>query len=108
MDVLCDEGVMPSLASLRSRGVDGVLRSTIPAYTPPAWVSMLTGVNPGRHNVFGFLSSTPQEPVKIAHAGTIAATPLWRLGNDRDGRVGGLKVPRSDPPPQERVGFLFS
>lgn len=108
MDVLCDEGVMPSLASLRSRGVDGVLRSTIPAYTPPAWVSMLTGVNPGRHNVFGFLSSTPQEPVKIAHAGTIAATPLWRLANDRDARVGVYNVPMTYPPAKDVDGFLIS
>ncbi|MGE5226971.1 MAG: alkaline phosphatase family protein, partial [Planctomycetaceae bacterium] len=73
LDPLCDQGVMPALAALRARGVDGVLRSTTPAYTPPAWVSMLTGVNPGRHNVYGFLATTPQEPVKIAHSGTISA-----------------------------------
>lgn len=108
MDVLCDEGVMPALAALRSRGIDGVLRSTTPAYTPPAWVSMLTGVNPGRHNVFGFLSSSPQEPVKIAHAGTIAATPLWRLANDRDARVGIYNVPMTYPPANDVDGFLVS
>lgn len=108
MDVLCDEGVMPSLAALRSKGVDGVLRSTTPAYTPPAWVSMLTGVNPGRHNVFGFLSSSPQEPVKIAHAGTIASTPFWRLANDRDARVGVYNVPMTYPPATDVDGFLVS
>jgi len=108
LDVLCDEGVMPALAALRSRGVDGVLRSTTPAYTPPAWVSMLTGVNPGRHNVFGFLSSNPQEPVKIAHAGTIAATPMWRFANDRDARVGIYNVPMTYPPATDVDGFLVS
>jgi len=69
---------------------------------------MLTGVNPGRHNVFGFLSSTPQEPVKIAHAGTIAATPLWRLANDRDARVGVYNVPMTYPPAKDVDGFLIS
>src|SRR4051812_50033140 len=69
---------------------------------------MLTGVNPGRHNVFGFLSSTPQEPVKIAHAGTIAATPLWRFGNDRDARGGVYNVPMTYPPPKNVDGFLIS
>ena len=62
LDPLCDAGVMPGLATLRASGVDGVLHSTTPAYTPPAWVSMLTGVNPGRHNVYGFLSSTRRSP----------------------------------------------
>ena len=31
------------------------LISTIPPYTPPAWTSILTGVNPGWHGVYGFL-----------------------------------------------------
>jgi predicted AlkP superfamily phosphohydrolase/phosphomutase len=108
LDLLCDAGVMPSLATLRASGVDGVLRSTTPAYTPPAWVSMLTGVNPGRHNVYGFLSSTPQEPVKIAHAGTIAATPIWRFANEREARIGVYNVPMTFPPATDVNGFLVS
>jgi len=28
--------------------------STIPPYTPPAWTSIVTGVNPGKHGIFGF------------------------------------------------------
>jgi len=31
------------------------LISTIPPYTPPAWTSILSGVNPGTHGVYGFL-----------------------------------------------------
>lgn len=108
LDPLRDDGVMPALSGLRERGVDGVLRSTTPAYTPPAWVSMLTGVNPGRHNVYGFLSTTPQEPVKIAHAGTIAATPIWRHANDLGARIGVYNVPMTYPPATDVDGFLVS
>jgi len=32
------------------------LVSTVPPYTPPAWTSMLTGVNPGMHGIYGFFS----------------------------------------------------
>lgn len=28
--------------------------STIPPYTPPAWNSIITGVNPGKHGIIGF------------------------------------------------------
>ncbi|RLE84124.1 MAG: hypothetical protein DRJ41_03695 [Thermoprotei archaeon] len=31
------------------------LKSTIPPYTPPAWTSILTGVNPGWHGIYSFL-----------------------------------------------------
>ncbi|MGZ4131451.1 MAG: alkaline phosphatase family protein [Actinomycetota bacterium] len=108
LDPLCADGVMPALAALRARGVDGVLRSTTPAYTPPAWVSMLTGVNPGRHNVYGFLATTPQEPVKIAHSGTISATPIWRFAAERETPIGVYNVPMTYPPAKDVRGFMVS
>jgi len=30
------------------------LISTIPPYTPPSWTSIITGVNPGKHGIYGF------------------------------------------------------
>jgi predicted AlkP superfamily phosphohydrolase/phosphomutase len=84
-----------------------VLRSTIPAYTPPAWISMATGVNPGRHGVFGFLDSTPQEAPRIAHSGLIDAPPMWRYLSDLEIKVGVLNVPMSYPP-QDVRGFMVS
>jgi predicted AlkP superfamily phosphohydrolase/phosphomutase len=108
LEPLFEDGAMPALAALRARGVSGVLSSTTPAYTPPAWVSMLTGVNPGRHNVYGFLSTTPQEEVKIAHSGTIAATPIWRFANDRETSIGVYNVPMTYPPAEVANGFMVS
>jgi len=45
------DGVLPNLARLRARGAHAVVRSTIPAATFPAWTSLVTGMNPGRHGV---------------------------------------------------------
>jgi predicted AlkP superfamily phosphohydrolase/phosphomutase len=108
IDPLIDAGVMPSLGGLRDRGARGPLVSTTPAYTPPAWVSMITGVNPGRHNVYGFLATTPQEPAKIAHAGTIAATPIWRHTAARGAPIGVYNVPMTYPPATDVEGFMVS
>ena len=54
---LIDQGRLPTLAGIARRGAFGPLRSTLPAFTPTAWSSLVTGLNPGRHGVFGFSSN---------------------------------------------------
>jgi predicted AlkP superfamily phosphohydrolase/phosphomutase len=107
LDPLIKAGAMPGLAILRERGLEATLRSTVPAYTPPAWVSMITGVNPGRHNIFGFLSSTPQEPPAIAHSGLIDTPAMWRYLEQLGLKTGVFNVPMTYPPTQVD-GFLIS
>ncbi len=51
---LMDAGEMPTLAALEQRGVSGTLLSTYPPISAPAWVTFLTGNNPGRHGVYNF------------------------------------------------------
>ncbi len=46
--------LMPNVYMLASRGVHKLLYSILPPYTPPAWTSIATGVNPGKHGVFDF------------------------------------------------------
>ncbi len=48
------EGLMPNLARLIERGVSGGLESVVPPLTPPAWMTALTGVPPGKHGVLNF------------------------------------------------------
>jgi predicted AlkP superfamily phosphohydrolase/phosphomutase len=98
LDPMIEAGAMPSLSALRDRGAHAILRSTIPTYTPPAWASIATGVNPGRHGMFGFLDTTPQEEPRIAHSGSIRATPMWSFLSGHGVRVGILNVPMSYPP----------
>jgi predicted AlkP superfamily phosphohydrolase/phosphomutase len=107
LDRLQADGVMPAFAGVRARGISATLRSTTPSYTPPGWVSMLTGVNPGRHGVIGFLENTPQEPPRIAHSGTIRAPTLWRYLNERGLTAGIFNVPMTYPPVSLN-GFMVS
>jgi predicted AlkP superfamily phosphohydrolase/phosphomutase len=91
-------GVMPSLTRLVERGSTATLRSTIPTYTPPAWVSMVTGVNPGKHGIIGFFASTPQEKPAIAHSGLIKSPAVWNFFNELGLRAGIFNVPMTYPP----------
>lgn len=54
-----EEGHLPMLARMMREGAWGPLASTIPPSTPPAWTSMVTGVYPGRHGIFGFVKPRP-------------------------------------------------
>ncbi len=60
VDALLAAGQLPHLARLV--GPQGVARvgTTYPAQTPVAWSSFATGVNPGGHGIFDFLSRNPR------------------------------------------------
>lgn len=53
---LLAEGKLPHLAALRDRGCFKALGSTLPPISPVAWSSFQTGTNPGKHNIFDFLT----------------------------------------------------
>ncbi len=50
------EGKLPHMAALAQHGCFKPLATTIPPISPVAWSSFQTGVNPGKHNVFDFLT----------------------------------------------------
>jgi predicted AlkP superfamily phosphohydrolase/phosphomutase len=53
-------GMMPNLAKLKENGSSSKLRTTFPGISPVAWSSFSTGCNPGKHNIFDFLSRDEQ------------------------------------------------
>ena len=57
---LLGEGKLPHLAALRDRGCFRPLASTLPPISPVAWSSFQTGVNPGKHAIFDFLTPDPR------------------------------------------------
>jgi predicted AlkP superfamily phosphohydrolase/phosphomutase len=50
------EGKLPNMAALREQGTFKPLWSTLPPMSPVAWATFQTGVNPGKHNIFDFLT----------------------------------------------------
>ena len=50
------EGRLPNLAKLRDKGTFSKLRTTFPAISPVAWSTFMTGLNPGKHNIYDFLA----------------------------------------------------
>ncbi len=50
-----DCGKLPTIKYLIENGCWGLLESTIPPITGPAWISFATGKTPGRHGIFDFI-----------------------------------------------------
>jgi predicted AlkP superfamily phosphohydrolase/phosphomutase len=50
------EGRLPNLVKLRQTGTFSKLRTTFPSISPVAWSTFMTGVNPGKHNIYDFLA----------------------------------------------------
>lgn len=56
VDRFLDDGLLPNLAQLREEGTYARLATTWPPLSPVAWSSFSTGSNPGKHNIFDFIS----------------------------------------------------
>ena len=54
MEPWMNTGKLPTFAKIREQGICGKLRSTTPYYSAPAWISMVTGCNPGKHGIYDF------------------------------------------------------
>jgi predicted AlkP superfamily phosphohydrolase/phosphomutase len=56
VETFMEQGHLKNFTKLKEMGCYRRLQTTIPSISPVAWSSFITGVNPGRHNIFDFLS----------------------------------------------------
>ncbi|WP_435346458.1 alkaline phosphatase family protein [Haloarchaeobius sp. HRN-SO-5] len=78
LDRLFDANVTPNLASFFADGATGPLESQLPPWTPSAWPSLYTGVNPGKHGVFDFLRFDGYD-WDIVNYDDVRERALWEL-----------------------------
>jgi len=100
-------GHMPNYKALLDRSASGVLTSTIPPYTPPGWTSIFTGVNPGRHGIFGFTLGNVQQNRGLVRLDRVTAPAIWNAANAQGKRIGLFNIPMTYPAP-EVDGFAVS
>jgi predicted AlkP superfamily phosphohydrolase/phosphomutase len=94
-----EAGHMNNLRRLLEGGASGVLKSTVPPYTPPGWTSIFTGVNPGKHGIFGFALGNIQRPGGLVRLDRVAAPAIWNAANAQGTSIGLFNIPMTYPPP---------
>ncbi|MCX6095298.1 MAG: alkaline phosphatase family protein [Candidatus Bipolaricaulota bacterium] len=98
-------GRFPNLGRL---GEPVEIASTFPPVSSVAWATFSTGVNPGRHGVFGFLEldrATGAETIPTA--ANLCSPTLWKMLNAQGKRTIVMNVPLTYPP-QELDGIMIS
>lgn len=123
------EGLLPNFRKLADQGTFSSLGTTNPPESPVAWASFQTGLNPGGHNIYDFLTRStetylpnlgmvvqePPEflwnliPIKMPHVEPMRkGTPFW-VQTGKDGiRTTVLTVPLSFPPDDIEGGYLLA
>ncbi len=88
----------------------GVLRSTVPPLTAPAWTSFQTGLTPGQHGVFSFqrrLDSSLER--EFVNSTAIHGARLWHWLAQYGLSTGVVNLPMTWPPqPMPAGGYLVS
>lgn len=59
-NVWMNQGKLPAFEQLRNRGGFSPLRTSLPPQSPVAWSNFITGLNPGGHGIFDFISRNPE------------------------------------------------
>ena len=99
IESLLNLGQLPTFKRLINTGCHGVLKSTVPPHSPPAWASMITGVNPGKHGIFDFtMIDENYRRVPSEIMSNIGALPIWRLLNAQGISTGIVNLPIHYPP----------
>ncbi len=123
------EGLMPNFSKLAQQGTFRPLGTTNPPESPVAWASFQTGLNPGGHNIYDFLTRSTETylpnlgmvsqeppkflwkliPIKPPHVETIRkGTPFWVQSGRNGVRTTVLTVPLSFPPDEIPGGYMLA
>ena len=91
---------LPVLNGLLQRGLWGTMRSSDPPITIPAWMVMMTGLDPARLGLYGFRHRTDYSYDKmwIANSTQVKAPKVWDYLGQAGGRSCLVSVPPSYPP----------
>jgi len=99
MQRLIAEGRAPNAARLAQQGSLLRMDSVWPWVSSVAWSTMMTGVNPGKHNIFGFVDRDPLTYKQyIPTSRNMKARTLWEVLGDAGKRVIVVNVPVTYPP----------
>jgi predicted AlkP superfamily phosphohydrolase/phosphomutase len=100
---------LPNLDTLMTTGSYGALESTVPPITVPAWMSMLTGLDPGELGLYGFRNRRDHSYDRYAFANSRAVhePAVWDILAESGRKSIVLGVPLTYPP-RPINGWLIS
>lgn len=97
LDPWMKQGQLPHFQTLKTNGASGPLRSTTPFYSAPAWVSMVTGCQPGKHGIYDFFR-TDTFSKRLVNSRMRKVPAIWQYLSDVGKNSIAVNVPGTYPP----------
>jgi len=95
---MVEEGRLPNFKKLMEEGVHGLLQSTIPAITPCAYSSFITGKKPQNTGIFDFVQKSSLEArLEPVNSSLLHGVPFWEIMNHFGKKVGIINLPMTFP-----------
>jgi predicted AlkP superfamily phosphohydrolase/phosphomutase len=95
---LFNAGELPNLRALAGEGALVQMDTTLPNVSSVAWSSFMTGQNPGKHNIYGFVDRQPGSlKTFIPSSRTMRSPALWEILSAAGKRVFAMNVPVTYP-----------
>ena len=89
---------LPNLNRIRNNGTSGILRSTLPALTPPAWTTCTSGCDPHIHGLAHFEKySFKDNCLRMTNSSMVRVPSMWHYLGEQGYRVASLNVPFTYP-----------
>lgn len=105
---LLESGKLPNIKRLMEEGTYGRLRSTVPPVTGPAWVSFMTGKNPGKTGIFDFVIENKEDGEKnLINSTSFQDDRFWDILGRHGYKTGLVSIPITYPP-QKVNGFMIT
>ncbi len=96
---MIQEGRMPNLRRIVENAGFTRMNSVYPTVSSVAWSCYMTGVNPARHGIYGFIDRKPGSyNVTIPSSRMMQAKTLWEMLGDVGKKVIVINVPVTYPP----------
>lgn len=101
-----EKGIMPNLAGLAQKGTLTDMTASIPEVSSTSWSTFMTGVNPGKHGIYGFMELQKENyNWRFPNSSDLKSDTLWDIAGKNDRKSIVLNVP-STYPAKELNGIL--
>ncbi len=92
------DGVMPNLAGLAEKGTLTDMTASIPEVSSTSWSTFMTGVNPGKHGIYGFMElQKGSYKWKFPNSTDVSSDTLWDIAGRNNMKSVVLNVPSTYP-----------
>jgi len=110
---LIDSSELPNFARLAGEAAPRQMDSVQPTVSSEAWTSFVTGQQPGKHGIYGFVDRKEGGyEISLPLSTAVRSKNIWEILSDAGKRVFGMNVPVTYPPRPVRGvligGFLCS